>query len=356
MRIDRSPGTRTRGAAVVLACLLLAACGVRVETPPPPPPTPGPLEQVRQAAAVASASLAEDAGRAASDTLDERRFAVLERIRLDAEEHVEVLGGVYSLEEGGLVETGAEEDPDEVDAADDVPEPEPVDPADLVVRLVNEATAARGAADRVDDGGLARLLTVVATARLLAADALARDLEVERPGLAREVLPTTLPQGVATQDLARLVVAEDQAAFALELVAARSQDSVRRRARAAAERHRATSDAWARLAGLAEPGLDPREVSYALGGALETEESRADLAARVEHALVVSYAALVALAEPGSRAELAALHTLAAESARRWGLAPGALPGLDEQDALTDDPDALGTPDPSPPDDAPSDD
>ena len=63
--------------------------------------------------------------------------------------------------------------------ADD-PEPEPIDPADLVVRLVNEATAARGAADRVDDGGLARLLTVVATARLLAADALARDLEVER--------------------------------------------------------------------------------------------------------------------------------------------------------------------------------
>ncbi|MDQ2624787.1 MAG: ferritin-like domain-containing protein, partial [Actinomycetota bacterium] len=123
--------------------------------------------------------------------------------------------------------------------------------------------------------------------------------------------------------------AEDQARFAFETIAARSPEGgARNRARAAADRHAATSQAWARLASLTGPGLDPRAVSYALDGAADTPESRKELGGRVEQALVVSYAALVALAEPGSRAELAELHTLAAESARRWGERPTAFPGI----------------------------
>ena len=96
-----------------------------------------------------------------------------------------------------------------------------------------------------------------------------------------------------------------------------------------AARLRATSDAWARLAGLDTEGLDPRPVTYALGGQVDSPQARRALGAELEQALVVSYAALVTLAEPGSRAEVAELHTLAAEHARRWGLGPTTLPGLD---------------------------
>ena len=334
MDTDRHPALRARArvGAVILGAMLLAGCAIRAETPPPEAPTPGPLEVVRQDAALASADLAEIAGVAAAETLDERRFAALERIRLDAEAHVEALGGVYSVEEGGVLEDDPLEEDEIVDdetSEDGTVDDEPVNPADLVVALTTQAAAARSAADRVDDAGLARLLVVVATARLLAADSLARNIDADRPQLDEGRPPASLPTGPTISDVAAIVVAEDQAAFALELVAARSADRVRDRARSTAQRHRATSDAWAKLAGLDDPGLDPRSVSYALDGALDTEESRAELAARVERALVTGYASLVARSEPGHRAALAVLHTLASVSARRWGHPPGALPGLE---------------------------
>ena len=323
-----------RGVAIaVVGSLLVAGCQVRVATPPPPPPVPGPLEVVRQDAAVTSAGLAVDAGRAADASLDERQYAVLERVSLDAQAHVEALGGVYSTEEGGVVDTatiaGDDEADDEAQDSDALDAPlVPVNPADLVVALTTAAASARAAADQVTDAPLAQLLVVIATSRLLAADALARNLDADRPDLGAG-LPTAVPSGLGGAELAAVVVAEDQAAFAFEMIAARSADGVRNRALAAAQRHRATSDAWTRLAGLDEPGLDPRSVSYALGGALESEESRNSLGASVESALVTTYTALLPLAAPGHRAELALLHTLATESARRWGEPSGELPGLD---------------------------
>ncbi len=336
-----SRARRGRAATLAVVALVLAGCGVRVETPPPPAPVPGPLEVVRQDAAVTSAELSRDAAAAGEATLDEALFAVLERIKLASDEHAEALGGVYSAEEGGVIdpattdeaaEPEGDEDGDEGDddeGSDDEPAPEPVSPHDLVVRLAEAAAAARGAADRVEDAPLAQLLAVVGTSRLLAADALARVLDTDRPALGGTGLPTALPVGVGSADLAAIVVAEDQAAFAFEIITARSPEgAVRNRALAASERHRATSDAWARLAGLTDPGLDPRSVGYALGGATDSEESRKELGARLEDALVTSYTALLALAGPGGRAEVAELHTLAVESARRWGQPPGALPGL----------------------------
>jgi len=332
-----------RATTLAVAALALTGCGVRVETPPPPAPVPGPLEVVRQEAAVTSAELARDAAAAGEATLDQSLFAVLERIRLTSDEHVEALGGVYSTEEGGVIDPATtdeselegdedeegDEDADDEGADDEAPA-DPVSPHDLVVRLAEAAAAARGAADRLEDAPLAQLLAVVGTSRLLAADALARTLDIDRPALGGTGVPTVLPAGVGSVDLAAVAVAEDQAGFAFEIIAARSPEgTIRNRALAAATRHRAASDAWVRLAGLTEPGLDPRSVSYALGGTADTEESRKELGASLEDALVTSYAALVALADAGGRAELAELHTLAAESARRWGQAPGVLPGLD---------------------------
>lgn len=313
-----------RAALVALVSLVLAGCGIRVQTPPPPPPVPGPVEVVRQGAAETSAALARDAGTGAEATGDEDLFAVLERIRLDSDEHVEALGGVYSEELGAVIDTRTEssEDADAESAA-------PVAPGDLSSSLVKAAASARAAADGVEDAALAQLLVVIATSRLLGADALARATDSERPDLAAAV-PTVVPVGVGVEALASITVAEDQARFAFETIAARSPEGpVRARARESAARHQAASDAWARLAGLTEQGLDPRSVSYALGGGVADAEARKRLAGQVEGALVESYAALVALAEPGSRAELARLHTLAAESARRWGVRPTAFPGLD---------------------------
>lgn len=333
MDLAAPPRRRDRGLrAVVLAvvtALAVTACGIRVETPPPELPSPGPLEIARQDAAVAAAELARDAATAAAVTDDERLFAVLERVRLDAETHVAALGGVYSAEEGAVVDPETLVDLDAARDEEDEGPPDPVDPESLVTRLVAAASADRAASDTVADAGLAQLLAVVATSRLLAADALARRLGAERPTLGGAGLPTALPAGPGGGDLATIVLAEDQAAFALETITARSsEDDVRTRARTNAARHRATSDAWADLADLDGPGADPRSVAYALAGSADSAESRTLLAARAEAALVTSYAALLALAEPGHRAELAELHTLAAESARRWGEAPGALPGL----------------------------
>lgn len=313
------------GVIALVAALVLSACGIRAETPPPPAPTPGPLEVARQDAAVAAAEIARDAATAAAATDDERLFAALERVRLDAETHVAALGGVYSAEEGAVV------DPETLDEVVDDAEDSPavVEPAELVTRLADAAAADRASADAVADGGLAQLLVVVATSRLLAADALARRLDTERPTLGGAGLPTALPAGPGSRDLAAIALAEDQAGFAFETIAARSdQDRDRNRSLTSAQRHRSTSQTWADLAGISGTGDDPRAVAYALAGGADDDASRSLLAADVESALVTSYAALVALAEPGHRAELAELHTLAAESARRWGTAPGPLPGL----------------------------
>src|SRR5690606_28508715 len=161
--------------------------------------------------------------------LDEAVFAVLERIRLDAEEHVDALGGVYSVEEGGVGDTdtsdpgtGVDENSEDADesaedeGADDEIQADPVDPRGLVARLGDAGDAARAAADRLDDVPLAQLRAVVAPSRLLPAGALARAPEVDRPEIGGLGLPTTLPAGLSAADLARLVVAEDQAGFALE--------------------------------------------------------------------------------------------------------------------------------------------
>ncbi|NLF05063.1 MAG: hypothetical protein GX593_08725, partial [Actinomycetales bacterium] len=198
----RRPARWARVATLVVAALVLAGCGIRVETPPPPAPVPGPVEVVRQAAAEASAALAQDAATASEGTVDEPLFAVLERVRLESEEHVEALGGVYSEAEGGVVDPATSEEPEEGTEGDaDVAPPDPVDPADLVLDLAEQAAAARSAADRVEDAPLAQLLAVVATSRLLAADALARRLEADRPDLGGAGLPTTLPQGPGAADL-----------------------------------------------------------------------------------------------------------------------------------------------------------
>jgi len=343
----RSPGRTATGARraalLALAGLALAGCGVRVETPPPPAPTPGPLEIVRQDAAETSLELSHLAARAAEETLDEELFAVLERTRLEAEAHLEALGGVYSAEEGGVVDPstlteeseGAE---DEEDAAGDGEEaPAPVTPGELLAELVDSAAYARTAADSVEDAGLAQLLAVIASSRLVEADTIARAVEAEdRPDLSAAP-PLSLPAGVPVSAIEKIVLAEDQARFAFESIAARSPEGgTRNRALASSARHRVVSDTWARLAGLSEPGLDPRQVVYALEGSLADAASRKELAARIEQALVESYAALVALAEPGSRAELAALHTEAVGAARRWGLVPSALPGLPSTEDASD--------------------
>src|SRR5690554_65167 len=174
----RHPAGAGRAATLAVALLALAGCGIRVETPPPPAPVPGPLEVVRQETAETSAALAADVATVSEATLDESFFAILERVRLEAEDHVEALGGVYSIEEGGVIDTATSLEGDDVsddesdeesdDGSDDEEPVDPVTPADLVLSIAEAAAAARGAADRVDDAPLAQLFAVIATSRLLA--------------------------------------------------------------------------------------------------------------------------------------------------------------------------------------------
>jgi len=295
--------------ATLLVVLALAGCGVRAQTPPPPLPEPGPSEVARQETALAARRLAEGARLLADATVDERLYAVLEQLSLDAEAHLAALGGVH--EDGP-----AEEDDEE---APPVPTPD-----ELLAELTGSADAALRAAVSLEDGALAQLLVVVAGSRLLAAEDLARRAGLERPRPAVLDAPTVRPEGVPGSRLAAMALAEDQARFGLELLAARSEGDRRERAAREAARHERASQAWADLA-----GSDPRRIAYALEGADAPEADLRMLAARLESALVTGYAALVPEAAPGSRAELAALHLRAARAARGWGASLGPLPGLE---------------------------
>jgi len=352
-RPRRTPRPRGRLLAVltVLATGVLAAgCGVRLETPPPAEPSPDAVEVLRAGAVDDALTVAGLVADVTPGVTDPATLATLEEVAAFAARHVDALGGVYDSglddldrpDDGSTTTApaqGADETADDApgttDATTDGPTDGPGDGAvttdDVVVALVEAARRTSASADASTDAGLARLLASVAASEHVSAQRLAA---LTGSAAADELVTTAppveeAPAGIGAADLATLVETEDAAGYAYEVRAAQSEDDARTAAVARAAEHRARGQAWALVAGTDGTAQDPRRVAYVL----PNDADVAALARQVESGLAQTYASLVAMAAPASRAEAVALLVDSWASAVAWGEAPVALPGLPEQSA-----------------------
>ena len=346
------PRARTRSrsglTALALTCaIILSGCGVRLETPPPTEPVPDAVEVVRRTAVADALLVADQAGAAAaaegvkSDVAAELT-AIAEATTLQAEQ----LGGEYDSGLGDiLTERSA--------ASPSATTPEQT-PRAVVTSLRDAATRTRAAADQAQSGPLGRLLGSVSAAQALYARDLAELTGARGPALPPTQIPEPLeddvepsegeeasaapasdaeepaaiPTGLSAEELVTLVLAEDTAAYALEVRAAQADGDVRTRAYDRSRLHRARAQAWAVLAGVDENEQDPRRVAYAVPG---SDTATPDLARDLEEDLTQNYATLVGVAEPGTRAILVALMTDTALASAQWGAPATPFPGLPER-------------------------
>ncbi|HEY8720284.1 ferritin-like domain-containing protein [Pengzhenrongella sp.] len=318
--------------AVVLALVgLLTGCGLRMETPPPSPRTVDANEVARERAVTDSVDLEAAAATPGADPgkpVNKIRATIVAA----AHAHVDQLGGPYvagtpSPTGSPTPSTGPSAAPTSTASA------APASGVVVVARLVLGATHAREDAETVPDGGLARLLASVSAARLLQARQLAAADKLVPPSLSHATMPDALPAGVEPSALSALVAGEDEAGYGYEVIAAKLSGPERTSALDRAGEHRTRAEAWARLGTIAETHRDPRRAAYALPKGLDDPAAAKALAKSMAQALAVSYAALVADAEPGSRAELISSLVAMSAEAIDWGAPVPVFPGLPERAA-----------------------
>lgn len=315
---DRAPRRSPLVALLaVLACALLAGCGVRLDSPAPGPRTPS-ADEVARAATVTELLAVQDQARrtlragahAGVDTAVRHQLTDLVA-RVDTQ--VEALGGVY---EGPAPTARTTSSP----AATGTPRPATV--AGVVSRLATDDAHARARLARIGDPHLARLVAQVGTSQALAARTLARTAHLSAPRAAATLparVPATLPAGARASSVATLVTSEDGAGYVLEVLAARASGSQRASLVARAALHRARAQAWADAAGLSGTPDDPRRTAYTVPAK--------NAARTVESGLVAQYATLLDTLGPDGRTPVADLLTDAARAAADAGAATTALPG-----------------------------
>ncbi|MEU4387405.1 DUF4439 domain-containing protein [Promicromonospora sp. NPDC023805] len=339
--------TRSRSAltALALTCaIILSGCGVRLESPPPTEPVPDAVEVVRRTAVADALLVADQAGTAAvADGVKPDVAAELTAIAEATALQAQQLGGEYDSGLGDIVTERS-------GASPSATTPEQT-PGAVVTSLGDAATRTRAAADQAQSGPLGRLLGSVSAAQARYAWNLARLTGARAPALPSTQIPEPLeddaepsetstapasategpaavPTGLSAEELATLVLAEDTAAYALEVRAAQADGDVRTRAYDRARVHRARAQAWALVAGVDGTDQDPRRVAYAVPG---PETATPDLVRDLENDLTQNYATLVGVAEPGTRAILVALMTDTTLAAAQWGAPAIPFPGLPER-------------------------
>ncbi|MHB1289138.1 DUF4439 domain-containing protein [Georgenia sp.] len=295
-----------RWALAVSAALLLAGCGVRLDSPPPTVPVPDDVEVVRQHEATLAATLALDVPQIT--TADPAVTAQLELVADQARAHADALGGVW------------EPWPDGVPAGVTVPEPvSPPAPAtaeDVLALLAAGAASARDEALTTPDDALAATLVATSISRAHAAADLAGVLGL--PVTTPEAAPLSREALVARGADGPTVLVLDAARYALETVAARSDGPVRQAARERVASLQSLIDT-----ALAAGAPDGRLPAYDL----EAEDPAA-VAAAAEARLLEHWLFSLTLVAPGERGDLVAAAQDAADRVRAWGGTLGALPGL----------------------------
>ncbi|MBO3096109.1 DUF4439 domain-containing protein [Cellulomonas dongxiuzhuiae] len=327
---------------LVAGALVLAGCGVRLETPPPVEPSPDATEQVRGRTVDDALGLADAATAVVASGVDEPVRVVLDDVAAFSARHAEELGGVY---DSGL--------------PDPTPTPSPTtsapvvtDVTELLDELAADAARATQDADLVPDPDLARLVASVAVARDALADRLAAVADLPRPAPAADPAAAGDASGDAapsagaspadaspTDDgdptagspaAAALALAHDEAAWTFTVLAARSSDATRTTMLEAAARHRTASDAWARAAGVVGRPADPRRTAYALPAGLDDPAVLAALPRTLEQSVADASAGAVAQAPAGERLDAVASLRAATAAAVAWGAAPVPFPGMPE--------------------------
>lgn len=324
----------TLGAVAVL--LAVTGCDLRLEGAAPSAPSPGPVEQVRERTVGDALALSAEA-RAARSGADGAAAAVLDDVAAFSTAQADQLGGTYR---SGLPEpTGTTTTATVTATAQDV-----------LGALRSDATTAFADAAAVPDGGLARLVAAVGVARDALAARLAVTLDqpagtptpvasgtaVPSPATAATTpvpqgsaaAPPDLPSGLTAADVAPLVLAHDQAGFGLEVVAAKLTGDWRTAARTSAAAHRAAAETWARRAGIAGTGADPRRAAYAVPAGVDDPTGARALAATLDSGVADAASAAIVRAAAGARGDLISELRTAAADAAAWGAAPRAFPGL----------------------------
>src|SRR5690554_1310319 len=152
-----SPARRTRAVLVsALAVMLVAGCGVRLETPPPSEPEPDSLEVARRASVTDVLDVAQLARDLLVDRSTEDPAADQLASTVDAAAvHLDLLGGVY---DSGLAD-GPNDDGVAVAPTGSASPSAPTAPDMdvLVERLTQAYSRSRGSLTTVPDPGLARL-------------------------------------------------------------------------------------------------------------------------------------------------------------------------------------------------------
>ncbi|GAA1400765.1 DUF4439 domain-containing protein [Oerskovia paurometabola] len=317
-----------------LALLVVAGCGLRLETPPPTEPVPDAQETLRRVAVEGALLVGDlaDAAAATSSGLDQAALDALTSTSTSADEHVTQLGGVY---DSGLPEPDQDGDAPTSGATDAPTGPTTATPAEVVDALATSATALRGTADQSEDGAFARLVASVAASQDASARQVAATTGTALPDPlvtpAGLLVPEAAPSGLSATDLSTIIEAEDAAGYAFELRAALADGELRDAALGRAVLHRARAEAWAQAAGTAGGPQDPRRVAYTVPPDVPTPE----LAAQLETSLAQSYAALTGEAGTGTRLPLVDLLVEANLAAIGWGAPVSAFPGLPEQESRT---------------------
>ncbi|WP_152196506.1 DUF4439 domain-containing protein [Georgenia subflava] len=312
----RARGRRARRAAVaLLAAAVLAGCGVRLDSAPPEEPAPDAVEELRQEAAVDAATIAATVAEITSE--DEATAALLERVAADAGAHLGALGGVWVA-----WPEGAPEDVETSDVVTTPPVPEP-GAADLLTLLADGAAEARSGALQAPTDELAALLASVAVSRSRSATALAAVLGTEPPAGTAAPLD---PQGLLARGVdGPTLLVLDQARYAFETVAARTEGAARERATTRAIQLRSLVDA-----AVAAGAPDVRLGFYDLPGPDAAAGLSAEQAAAVdaEERLLEHWLFSLGVAAPDARAALLDAAAHAAAEVEAWGGTLRALPGL----------------------------
>lgn len=362
-RVEHPAGGRRTGrrmrqlrVAVVVAVLgtALSACGVRLETPAPVEPSPDAVEQVRARTVDDALALADAAG-AAQASLATGADAGADPAAVTALlDEVSATSGLHAQELGGVYDSGLPQPTDSPTSP--APTTTTWTPAQVLALLVDGAATARRDAETVEDGPLARLVGSVGVARSELASRVSAAAGLPLPEATVSTVstadadgtptasaaPTTtpsvgpdddaggVPAGLASSDLSALVVAEDQAGYSFEVVAAVLAGDQRTQAQTAAAVHRARAEDWAVLAGTTGTVNDPRRVAYAVPAGIDDPAVATGLARDVQTTLADTYATMVARAEAGSRAALLDGLLAGTTDARTWGAAPVPFPGMPE--------------------------
>jgi hypothetical protein len=336
MRTGRPRPSRRRAARALALGLVvaglagsLAACDLRSESAPAAVPSPDAVELVRGGEVATSVALEHAAEAAATTPAGATKpvAAVLADVAAFSQRHADELGGTYR---SGLPADDATPLTTTTAAA-------PATPAEVLASLVTARDAALADADAVSDGPLARLVASIAAARGELATRLAAATGAEAPAVASTPAPAPVPAATPTDsspltdaDAQALVRAHDQAGYGFEVVAAKTSGADRKRAVAAAARHRVAAATLATEAGIADTPDDPRRAAYTLPVGLSDPKVVRALARSLETSLADAYATAVAHTAVHERDDaITGLRTATAD-ARSWGAAPVAFPGMPE--------------------------